>query len=187
MRTLISLIETISLWTGRLAALLLVPLVFAMVYEVVSRYVFAAPTQWAFEISYMLMGAIFTLGLSYCLRNNAHVNVDILPSVLPRRANAAIEVVAFGGMTVVLVWLTVTLGEGVARTYRTGEGSDHVAQTGKTLLVYAERHEDIEAAIAREKLVKKWRREWKFALIEAENPGWNDLRDVWFGGDDART
>ena len=94
MRTLISLIETISLWTGRLAALLLVPLVFAMVYEVVSRYVFAAPTQWAFEISYMLMGAIFTLGLSYCLRNNAHVNVDILPSILPRRANAAIEVVA---------------------------------------------------------------------------------------------
>jgi len=123
LRTLISFIETISLWTGRLAALLLVPLVFAMVYEVVSRYVFAAPTQWAFEISYMLMGAIFTLGLSYCLRNNAHVNVDILPSVLPRRANAAIEVVAFGGMTVVLVWLTVTLGEGVARTYRTGEGS----------------------------------------------------------------
>ncbi|NIY94926.1 MAG: TRAP transporter small permease subunit [Rhodobacteraceae bacterium] len=123
MRTLISIIETISLWSGRIAALLLVPLVFAMVYEVVSRYVFSAPTQWAFEISYMLMGTIFTLGLSYCLRNDAHVNVDILPSLLPARVNAVIEVMAFGGLTVLLVWLTITLGEGVARTYRTGEGS----------------------------------------------------------------
>ncbi|MHA7868581.1 MAG: TRAP transporter small permease subunit [Salipiger thiooxidans] len=123
MRTLISIIETISLWSGRIAALLLVPLVFAMVYEVVSRYAFSAPTQWAFEISYMLMGTIFTLGLSYCLRNDAHVNVDILPSLLPARVNAVIEVLAFGGMTVLLVWLTITLGEGVARTYRTGEGS----------------------------------------------------------------
>ena len=66
--------------------------------------------------------------------------------------------------------------------HRTGEGSAHVAQTGNTLLVYTERHEEIEAAIAREKLVKKWRREWKFALIEAENPDWKDLWNVWFGG-----
>lgn len=70
--------------------------------------------------------------------------------------------------------------------HRTGEGSDHVAQTGKTLLVYAERHENIEAAIAREKLVKKWRREWKFALIEAENAEWKELWGVWFGGYSAR-
>jgi putative endonuclease len=41
-------------------------------------------------------------------------------------------------------------------------------------LVYAERHDEIEPAIARERLVKKWRREWKFALIEAENPDWRD-------------
>ena len=75
----------------------------------------------------------------------------------------------------------------MARVYqhRTGEGSDHVAQTGKTLLVYAERQVEIEAAIAREKLVKKWRREWKFALIEAENPSWDDLWCAWFGGGGA--
>ena len=55
--------------------------------------------------------------------------------------------------------------------------------TGKTMLVYAERHEDIEAAIAREKLVKKWRREWNFALIEKDNPDWRDLWEEWFGGE----
>lgn len=123
MRTLITIINSISLLSGRIAALLLLPLVFAMVYEVVSRYVFDAPTHWAFEISYMLMGTIFTLGLSYCLRNSAHVNVDIIPSLLPPRVNAVIEIAAFGAMTVLLVWLTFVLGQGVARTIRTGEGT----------------------------------------------------------------
>lgn len=67
--------------------------------------------------------------------------------------------------------------------HREGSGSRHVAEYGMTRLVYAERHEDIDAAIPREKLVKKWRREWKFALVEAENPDWRDLWDVWFAAE----
>ena len=65
--------------------------------------------------------------------------------------------------------------------HRNGEGSEHVAASGKTMLVYAERHEDIADAIAREKLVKKWRREWKFELIEEDNPDWKDLWQEWYG------
>ncbi len=64
--------------------------------------------------------------------------------------------------------------------HKEGRGSQHVADYHETRLVYAERHEEIEPAIAREKLAKKWRREWKFALIEAENPDWRDLWDEWF-------
>ena len=64
--------------------------------------------------------------------------------------------------------------------HREGAGSNHVADFQKLRLVYAERHEEIEPAIAREKLVKKWRREWKFALIEAENPDWLDLWEQWY-------
>lgn len=40
---------------------------------------------------------------------------------------------------------------------------------------YVERHEEIKQAIAREKLIKKWRRELQFVLIEADNPSWDDL------------
>lgn len=69
------------------------------------------------------------------------------------------------------------------RAHKEGKGSRHVADYAKTRLVYAERHEEIEPAIAREKLVKKWRREWKFALIEAENPDWRDLWDEWFAAE----
>jgi len=42
-------------------------------------------------------------------------------------------------------------------------------------LVYVEVHEDVEAAILREKRLKKWRRDWKIELIEQENPDWRDL------------
>ena len=70
--------------------------------------------------------------------------------------------------------------------HREGDGSIHVQDFGKTRLVYAERHDEIEPAIAREKLVKKWRREWKFALIEADNPDWLDLWDQWYPAVEAR-
>ena len=42
-------------------------------------------------------------------------------------------------------------------------------------LVYFEVAETMEAAIAREKQLKRYRREWKRNLIERENPAWNDL------------
>jgi putative endonuclease len=42
-------------------------------------------------------------------------------------------------------------------------------------LVYFERHEEMNAAIAREKQIKKWNRTWKLELIEKNNPEWKDL------------
>jgi len=44
-------------------------------------------------------------------------------------------------------------------------------------LVYYEMHETMEAAIGREKQLKKWNRLWKLRLIEAANPEWIDLFD----------
>jgi len=42
-------------------------------------------------------------------------------------------------------------------------------------LVYFEQHIDINEAISREKVIKKWRRDWKINLIEQNNPHWVDL------------
>jgi putative endonuclease len=44
-----------------------------------------------------------------------------------------------------------------------------------TRLVYVERHEEILAAIQREKNLKHWPRAWKVALILEQNPNWDDL------------
>ena len=53
-------------------------------------------------------------------------------------------------------------------------------QYGCKTLVWYERHTIMQEAIAREKKIKRWRREWKLTLIEAENPEWRDLSDGWF-------
>jgi putative endonuclease len=48
---------------------------------------------------------------------------------------------------------------------------------GLTLLVYYEEYPTIAAARAREAVLKRWRRAWKFKLIEGLNPDWNDLTE----------
>jgi putative endonuclease len=64
---------------------------------------------------------------------------------------------------------------------RVWEHREHVApeaftaRYGVTKLVWFERHDDPSEAIRREKALKKWKRDWKIALIEKQNPGWYDL------------
>ena len=62
--------------------------------------------------------------------------------------------------------------------HRTGIGSDFCAKYGLSRLVWAEHGEDIVSCIAQEKRIKRWRRQWKFDLIERGNPEWRDLFDL---------
>ncbi|WP_370190552.1 GIY-YIG nuclease family protein [Qipengyuania sp.] len=62
--------------------------------------------------------------------------------------------------------------------HREGTGSDYCARRGLNRLVWAERGDTIDDCIAHEKRLKRWRREWKFALVEEANPDWDDLYDV---------
>ena len=59
--------------------------------------------------------------------------------------------------------------------HRDGHFSQFTRKYGIKTLVWFEVHSDIRAAIAREKTIKRWRRAWKIALIEAANPTWRDL------------
>ncbi|MEJ0010693.1 MAG: GIY-YIG nuclease family protein [Alphaproteobacteria bacterium] len=58
--------------------------------------------------------------------------------------------------------------------HRTAEVKSFTEKYGVKLLVYYETHESIEAAIVREKQMKKWNRKWKLELIEKFNPEWRD-------------
>ncbi len=49
---------------------------------------------------------------------------------------------------------------------------------GLKRLVYVESHDDITAAIQREKTIKHWPRAWRVNLILERNPDWNDLYDT---------
>jgi putative endonuclease len=65
--------------------------------------------------------------------------------------------------------------------HRDDAGSDFCARYELKRLVWAPRTDSIDAAIAHEKRVKRWRREWKFDLIEKGNPDWDDLYDQLLG------
>ena len=59
--------------------------------------------------------------------------------------------------------------------HREGLVEGFTRQYGVKTLVWYEQHESMESAIAREKTLKKWNRDWKFRLIEKRNPQWLDL------------
>jgi putative endonuclease len=65
------------------------------------------------------------------------------------------------------------------RTYEHREGlvEGFTRRYGVKRLVYYETHQDVREAIQREKALKEWRRDWKIALIERDNPDWIDLYD----------
>lgn len=71
------LIDTVSIWSGKAAAWLILPLVFGLTYEVISRYVFKAPTIWAYDLAYMLYGSFFMLGAAFTLYKKGHIRTDI--------------------------------------------------------------------------------------------------------------
>ncbi len=62
--------------------------------------------------------------------------------------------------------------------HRSGTGSDFCAKYQLHRLVWAEHGGDIVSCIEQEKRVKRWRREWKFDLIERGNPEWRDLFNI---------
>ena len=63
--------------------------------------------------------------------------------------------------------------------HRNGLLKGHAARYRIVRLVRFEMFDDMEHAIAREKQLKNWRREWKLNLIESENPDWVDLAIGW--------
>jgi putative endonuclease len=72
------------------------------------------------------------------------------------------------------VGVTNDLGRRVYE-HKTGVGSEHAWHYRIWHLVHAESYRNVWDAIAREKQIKKWRRQWKIDLIETANPTWDDL------------
>jgi putative endonuclease len=59
--------------------------------------------------------------------------------------------------------------------HREGLADGHTRRYGIKTLVYMEEYPTSQEAIHREKCLKRWKRDWKIELIEAENPRWRDL------------
>ena len=74
----IEFIDRNMLITGKIVCWITIPLIFAMVYEVIGRHFFNRPTLWSFDISRLLAGALFMLGAAYTLSKGIHIRADFL-------------------------------------------------------------------------------------------------------------
>lgn len=72
--------------------------------------------------------------------------------------------------------VTSDLAARIAR-HRDGTFDGFTKDYGVKRLVWFEAHDEMDAAILREKRIKKWRRAWKLDLIEKANPQWKDLAE----------
>ena len=85
-------IDTFNIKQGDFSSLLALPLLVVVVYEVIMRYVFNAPTTWGFEATTFLYGVHYMLGLAYCDVYGGHVKVDIFTARLPIKPQSIIGV-----------------------------------------------------------------------------------------------
>lgn len=91
---LIRLIDAISDWSGRVVAWLVLPLIAVMTWEICVRYLLR-PTQWAFDLSYMLYGAMFMLGSAYTLYRGSHIRTDFLYQNWSVRTQATVDALCY--------------------------------------------------------------------------------------------
>lgn len=88
-------IDHLSTWVGKTFSWCVLILVCVTVYDVTARYVFNAPTGWAYDTEYIMYGTLFMMSGAYAVSRNAHVRGDFVSRRLPVRVQAAIEFVLY--------------------------------------------------------------------------------------------
>jgi len=128
LKPILSFIDRCSGASGFVSALIVLPLIFATVYEVVSRYVFNAPTIWAYELGYMATGANFLLGAAFTLREKGHIRIDILYQVFTPKTRALVDLAGYTFLMLpVCLWLSYRLGFYAWEAFESGERSGESA------------------------------------------------------------
>ena len=116
-------IDKFSKIIGNIVCWILIPLIFAMTYEVLARKLFLAPTIWAYDISRFLYGALFMLGAGYALSKGVHIRADFLYRNFKTKTQGTIDfwlylLFYFPGLIVFLYMTIGFVGESIQRGER---------------------------------------------------------------------
>jgi len=122
MKQLVRGIDALSKFFGAIAALTVVVLVVLMLYDVVLRYAFNAPTTWGNDLNTFLMGGAFVMSIAYALSTDSHVRVDLLYTERTRHYLNYVDLI---GLTLIILpvvaWMTWGLSGHLIEGLRTGE------------------------------------------------------------------
>ncbi|MBL6927778.1 MAG: TRAP transporter small permease subunit [Rhodospirillales bacterium] len=113
---------------GFLGAGLIVILIAAMDYEVLMRYAFGAPTYWAYEVGYMLMGTSFLFTIAFAIITRSHVRVDFLYGKYSIKGRATVDFIGYAFFLLPMIaWTAYGLWNFMAQAYGVGETSGQSA------------------------------------------------------------
>lgn len=95
MKKYLFMIDRISAWSGKAVAWGVVLLTLIVCYDVVARYLFNSPTQWGFDVAYILFGTGFMIAGAYTLSRNGHVRADLMYRSLQPRTQAVMDLILY--------------------------------------------------------------------------------------------
>ncbi len=116
LKWLFAVVDRVSDAAAAIAMFMIVLMIGTVLFEIVSRQVFRAPTIWAFDVSYMLNGSLFMLGAAYTLRKGGHVRVDFLYERLPATVQHLLQFVLYAFLFIPVLWLGTNVA--VSRAHR---------------------------------------------------------------------
>jgi TRAP-type mannitol/chloroaromatic compound transport system permease small subunit len=92
---LIYSIDKMSAWVGKAFAWCIMIMTIGITYEIFVRKLFRAPTPWAFDMSYIMYGALFMMAGAYALSRDSHVRADIFYRLWKPRFQASLEILLY--------------------------------------------------------------------------------------------
>jgi len=121
-------IEKINHGAAKVACVCIPIMAVSILYEVIMRYAFNAPTIWAYEVSYMLMGTSLMLGLGFCAQLRRNIRVDFFYDSVSPKQKSLIDLVGYVFLLLpAALWLSWGLFEYFFEAYklneRTGESA----------------------------------------------------------------
>ena len=121
-KTIVS-IDKFNKIIGNIVCWITIPLILGMVYEVLARKLFLAPTIWAYDMSRFLYGALFMLGAGYALSKGVHIRADFLYRNFKTKTQGKIDfwlylLFYFPGLIVFLYMTTIFVQESIMRNER---------------------------------------------------------------------
>ncbi len=121
-KTIVS-IDKFNKTIGNIVCWITIPLILGMVYEVLARKLFLAPTIWAYDMSRFLYGALFMLGAGYALSKGVHIRADFLYRNFKTKTQGKIDfwlylLFYFPGLIVFLYMTTIFVQESIMRNER---------------------------------------------------------------------
>jgi len=128
LKSILTFIDNVSEWSGRIFVWLIIPLTLVVVYEVIARRIFDAPHIWAKEVTNYMYGPHFMLVAAYTLLHQAHVRIDIIYAKFSARTRGILDIVT--NLVFFFPFCTIVVYQGIifAQTsWSIGETSESAA------------------------------------------------------------